>query len=321
MLESGAEVNYIPIILDATASGQQVFPLFLTLKDESLLKNLNLSEDLVWVDTYSVLMGLYVNDLIERGEEDYSRWFKEKMNRSLCKKPIMTVVYNATEYRVFETLWEPLFQGLAPKERGLAKKVISDFYNFLNKRNFERFYGVSSLLDIEAKTNISADLNYYEPIFTKDNRIKIRTNGSQRTSSYTSYTLEVQLVRNNGAWEAKDEKVQKKFTEALSNLNNDLVLWSKSEWVRPEQSFLPSMHYKARIVNKRKTNRAKAPNLAHYFDSKIAVLVITKFNSDIYTIHDEYILELRKKHRIYSVISTFFNKEVGVNGILISVII
>jgi len=70
-----------------------------------------------------------------------------------------------------------------------------------------------------------------------------------------------------------------------------------------------------------KTQRSKAPNLCHYYDSKLAVHALIHSDNLLYTIHDEYLLDLRLKHRLYNDLSIFFERELGTKGILKSVVI
>jgi len=76
-----------------------------------------------------------------------------------------------------------------------AVLVIKDFYTFLNSTFIRSLYGLDSLLHIDSHLSITADLNYYKPLYSIEDRIKVEIEGETRTSSYTTPIIGVKVMK------------------------------------------------------------------------------------------------------------------------------
>lgn len=104
----------IMLYKDATSSGLQNFGIIAGYKKD-LLKYLNL-DGLYWCDTYQFLVNKEINDCRYR-------------DRSLWKKTIMTIPYNATWYRCYEYFKKKLIELDIKYDRNEIIEIHKNFYN------------------------------------------------------------------------------------------------------------------------------------------------------------------------------------------------
>jgi len=315
-LLSGEIPEYIPCLLDATASGQQVLTIILGQRGDDLLSKLNLSNSLVWTDTYLSTLKTYREYLVTK-EDPRSLGIVDKyFTRKLVKGPIMTIFYNSTEYRTLITMREHLLTTLDYSEVRLLTKSIRDFHSFIATYLIKSNFKIETLLDIESKIKIYADLNYYVPLIKKDVRYKITINGEKRSSSYTHTVYELKMLIVEGAAVPLNETL---FTQIFPNQDPSLLLKTADKSIRivyVNNLNLGGFTAKGLIVRRvdlEKTRRAKAPNLAHYVDSDIVVHVLKNSSEDVYTIHDMYISNMSKKHRLYLLTNEYFSIKLNMN--------
>lgn len=302
--------SYIPCLLDATASGQQVLTIILGQKGDDLLHKLNLSNSLVWTDTYLSTLKTYREYLVSKkdfkGLSDVDKYF----TRKLVKRPIMTIFYNSTEYRTLMTMKGQLLETLNYSEVKSLTKSIKDFHFFISTYLIKSNFKIKTLLDIEPKIEIHADLNYYIPFIKKDSRYKITIDGEKSSSSYTYTLYELKMLRVDGSLVPLNESL---FFRVFPSQDPSSLLKSEDKSINityVDDLDLGGFTAKGLVIRKldlEKTRRAKAPNLAHYVDSDIVVHVLKNSDNDVYTIHDMYISNMSKKHKIYYLTNEYFS--------------
>lgn len=244
--------KYIPLLLDSTASGQQMLCILLEKnfeKDKKLLTYLNLGNNRTWYDIYY----LTLRDFIKFVERDKSKelvdFVRKYFTRKVVKRAIMTSFYNATSFRVSKTIYEALEGTNFENEEVDVQEVIKLFYQFLTKDNLKDRFGISSLTVIVKSEKFPFDSNYYEVGDLKEERVKIKYKGRLYVMTYnylTKFLLDSEQVEVVDLNEGQDF-----FTKDGSNKNNHFVsnTWNLSSSgnileVENEKMFENSLPYK-----------------------------------------------------------------------------
>jgi len=315
-LLSGEIPEYIPCLLDATASGQQVLTIILGQNGSDLLSKLNLSNSLVWTDTYLFTLKTYREHLVAKGDLHGIQVLDKYFTRKLVKRPIMTIFYNATEYRTILTMREHLLITLDNKEVGPLIEHLQSFHSFIATYLIKRNFKVETLLKVEPKIEVFADLNYYNPFIKRDSRYKITVGGEKYSSSYTYSLYELKMLVTDAEAIPFNESL---FFSIFPDQDPSLLLkmgGASLDFTYVDNLDLGGFTAKGVIIRKldlEKTRRARAPNLAHYVDSDIVASILLKSRKDVYTIHDMYVSNMSKKHRLYLLTNEYFSRRLGID--------
>lgn len=279
-------ITHLPIQFDASCNGFQ--HLTLLIKDLTLYKELNLSES-KWSDMpkdFYSFVALKIkeyfikesinNNLDNDTKESYKKLSALNIHRSLIKKSIMTIPYNASAYSIVQYI----------------------------KEDFNKIYLRRSAPDYKSPADFDSDIqndtaNY---IFKGDPNIKFKE------IDFQSLRKALNIVLFNDYPKLKSLLNYLKEIAKISN-----VLKVQIPWVLPSGLLVQQQYYSTKTIkvkpfiyskdllnlkiidkkqfNSRKQIRAFMPNLIHSLDAASLALLINEFfkenkQQNFYSIHD-----------------------------------
>ena len=267
------EPDNINLLLDSTASGQQVIAYIREVTDVDVLKKLNLSGNFEWYDPYYETIKeffLYIEDKANSEEKEV---IKQYFTRKTLKRAIMTSFYNATLYRITKNIHSSLPDSITNQDKLIINKFIKYLYIFLTNESLLKKFKMTSLSEINP-LNSDFDPNYYNNESWR-HRIKVNIDGSVRTMTFP-FKMNKFLISAG---------IQD--TDSIYRLNP----------IKEGGSH----------INIKKTATAMAPNTVHNIDSQIVSEILRKSKVPIYTIHDMFIVSIYSKHIVFDEINRFYS--------------
>lgn len=127
------------IMKDATASVYQVAMTILKPKDQKSLDCVNMGESNYYVDTYSLQIKLFIENLSKKDKRDFGHHL-HLIKRSIIKKTAMTIPYSAGFDRCYDDFKKKIIEsGVSYSFDKDVEKMYNKYYNFI-KYKMERLY-------------------------------------------------------------------------------------------------------------------------------------------------------------------------------------
>lgn len=317
VIDSNRFPSYIPCLLDATASGQQVLAIVCDVQDENILKAFNLSNNHEWTDTYLFNIKKYREHLTKKNDLVKLNVLDTYFTRKVVKRPIMTTLYNAAPNTTINSMVDDLKETVSVQTLKTLRPHFNDFHIYIANTTIKENYGIDSLLDVNFSKNMSADINYYKTLYMKESRSKFTFNKKLKTVSYNyEETKLIFICTEDSLLPLNDSLLIKifgrdQFVKYTISPDTNFVFNNREfAMSKPKKMFLGAfslMVCELREIDVKKTDRARAANTAHYLDSDLVTHVLRFDNQKTYTIHDMYITSVLNKHNIYSRINIFFS--------------
>nr|YP_009574413.1 hypothetical protein [Arthrobotrys musiformis]QBM31531.1 hypothetical protein [Arthrobotrys musiformis]QBM31681.1 hypothetical protein [Arthrobotrys musiformis] len=313
--DSAYFITYLPIQLDASCNGYQHISMLV--KDIEMAEHLNLiksDRSEIPQDFYSFIASFlyeYFNINLKNNElEDEDRQSLERLKvleiqRSIIKKAIMTIPYNASSIQLIKYLQEPFeYDDEKTKLEWEKNKTVKNIDNDSNESHF-------SCLTNDEKINVNK-LNKILKKNKKEYWYKHRDNNNIKLEAKDFINLYYGL-----------KYILEKVSPSLSTLSNYFkeianicsklginILWNLPTGLEAVQSYMEikekrvtPMNYSKNTfslkipvrgkLDKEKQMRALMPNLIHSLDASSLVLLVDKYFNEhitevknIYAIHD-----------------------------------
>jgi hypothetical protein len=172
------KISPIALLLDSTASGQQVLSLLAPKCDSSVLTALNLNGNEAWHDPYWQTIADFFSFLEENSyNANEIAVLKKYFNRKVLKSSIMTALYNATLFRTRSNILASIGSFDRELDQNIVQKFIPIFYAFLTGDSLKRKFNLKSLGDIKP----GFLQNNFDPIYysrgESSHRIKLMVEG------------------------------------------------------------------------------------------------------------------------------------------------
>jgi hypothetical protein len=112
------------ILKDATASGYQIQTFLIGCNDEKLLKNINMGEKDIFIDTY-----LFIVKSFREKFNNLDGLSEKYLSRNLIKKFCMIIPYSAG----FKECYSHIKSHIREEDKNEAENLFLTFYNFIKK--------------------------------------------------------------------------------------------------------------------------------------------------------------------------------------------
>nr|QWO71374.1 RNA polymerase [Termitomyces sp. DKA64] len=306
-------ISHLPIQLDASCNGFQ--HLTLLIDDLALSKELNLSESYctdVPKDFYS-FVGLKIKDyfysqlennkgLSTEDKLSYQKLANLNLHRTLIKKAVMTIPYNASVQSIVNYIKEGFEKKINP-ENELSSSLRSGVLSEENKAEAEA----------EAEKMIPKN-NYYIYILKKDPSIVFLESDFQNLRKALNIVLFVNYPKLTLLLD---------YLKKIAIISNSLSIpipWILASGLVVKQQFYAKKNLKVKpfyytnnllnlsVTIKNKFNEQKQkialmPNLVHSLDAASLCVVMTKYfkeidNKNLYSIHDCFAVPCNKVNLI-----------------------
>lgn len=224
---TGSFGDPVPLLLDSTASGQQILALINKVESPKILKELNLFANTEWYDPYLIAIRDFLTSIKDDSTDCELNVLSKYFTRKALKKPIMTSFYNSTLYRSRKDILGAI-DGADEKELRIILKFIPKFYKFINADSIKKRFNLESIKDVKPLKD-SFDYNYYSP-GKREYRHKLTIDGRLRTISFHSSFKDYMELDSGTSLETEIDRVidQKKTETARSpntvhNIDSDIA--------------------------------------------------------------------------------------------------
>jgi DNA-directed RNA polymerase len=277
-------VCHLPISLDATNSGVQIYSAALRSYEDGKMTNLVPLKECQ--DVYKEVADEVNKRLLKDGSEDAQRWLEFGVNRSICKRNCMTFAYSSQERGFGDQLIEDLMQ---PLQKSVSYGQIPE-HPFGDKREQERMARFLAKINYQAVQSVI-------------------TSASRGMDYLRSYAHKVAKENKPIRWTSPSGfPVVQKYTKFIGK-RVQIFLYDREAKIRKRTRFNLIEEDEFAYDTKKSAN-AVAPNFIHALDSALMheTILLGKANGieDFFLIHDSYASTAADTWKLYHCVRKAF---------------